>query len=51
MAVYNSDDYRPSEEGEQVWSKLEALRDAMDEFPNTQWFWYLDQVRPPIHNI
>jgi hypothetical protein len=31
-------------EKERVWVKLAALRDAMDQYPNSQWFWYLDQV-------
>ena len=46
MAVFNSEDYPMYSEAESVWIKLAALRDAMDQYPHSQWFWYLDQVFP-----
>jgi hypothetical protein len=50
MAVFNSTDYPMYTEAERVWVKLAALRDAMKQYPKSEWFWYLDQVyiQPPV---
>jgi hypothetical protein len=47
IAVYNSSEYPMYFENESVWIKLAALRDAMTEHPESEWFWYLDQVFTP----
>lgn len=44
MAVFNSTDYTAYSESEGVWVKLAALRDAMSQYPRSEWFWFLDQV-------
>lgn len=48
LAVYNATEFTRYDESERVWTKLAALRDAMNAYPQTEWFWYLDQVHPPI---
>ena len=42
--MFNSTDYTAYSQSEGVWIKLAALRDAMSQFPRSEWFWYLDQV-------
>lgn len=44
FVAFNSTDYPMYSESEREWVKLAALRDAMNRFPNFEWFWYLDQV-------
>jgi galactosyl transferase GMA12/MNN10 family len=34
-------------ESERVWAKLGALRDAISQYPRSEWFWYLDLVKSP----
>jgi hypothetical protein len=46
MAVFTTSDYPMYSESQRVWVKLAALRDAMEQYPRTEWFWYLDQVSP-----
>jgi len=47
--VYNATQFTTYSESERVWTKLAALREAMNEYPHSEWFWYLDQVLPPPH--
>ena len=44
MVAFNSTDFPMYSENDRVWAKLAALRKAMDLFPHSEWFWYLDQV-------
>jgi hypothetical protein len=44
MVAFNSSDFPIYPESERVWAKLAALRKAMELYPHSEWFWYLDQV-------
>ena len=47
MAAFTASDYPMYSASERVWVKLAAIRDAMELYPQSEWFWYLDQVSPP----